>query len=75
MDSKGGQATEYRSEPFAASADGRYVAFTSASPNLTPDDTNNTWDVLVRDRRIGTRAASASPLRDLRATAPATATP
>ncbi|WP_165942735.1 PD40 domain-containing protein [Micromonospora sp. KC721] len=54
MDSKGGQATEYRSEPFAASADGRYVAFTSASPNLMPDDTNNTWDVLVRDRRTGT---------------------
>ncbi|TDB70388.1 hypothetical protein E1182_27440 [Micromonospora sp. KC721] len=54
VDSKGGQATEYRSEPFAASADGRYVAFTSASPNLMPDDTNNTWDVLVRDRRTGT---------------------
>ncbi|TDC43527.1 hypothetical protein E1166_03615 [Micromonospora sp. KC213] len=54
MDSKGGQATEYRSEPFAASADGRYVAFASASPNLVPDDTNNTWDVLVRDRRTGT---------------------
>ncbi|GIJ22413.1 hypothetical protein Vlu01_30370 [Micromonospora lutea] len=54
VDSKGGQAVEYRSEPFATSADGRYVAFTSAAPNLTPDDTNNTWDVLVRDRRTGT---------------------
>ncbi|WBB81121.1 hypothetical protein O7606_07005 [Micromonospora sp. WMMD882] len=53
LDSAGGQATEYRSEPFAASADGRYVAFTSAAPNLVPDDTNGTWDVLVRDRRTG----------------------
>jgi len=54
VDSNGGQAAEYRSEPFAASADGRYVAFTSAAPNLAPDDTNNTWDVLVRDRQAGT---------------------
>ncbi|MEH1124038.1 TolB family protein [Micromonospora sp. CPCC 206061] len=54
VDSSGGQATEYRSEPFAASADGRYVAFTTAAPNLVPGDTNNTWDVLVRDRRTGT---------------------
>ncbi|MCW6007262.1 hypothetical protein K1W54_22350 [Micromonospora sp. CPCC 205371] len=54
VDSSGGQATEYRSHPFAASADGRYVAFTTAAPNLVPGDTNNTWDVLVRDRRTGT---------------------
>ena len=54
VDTNGGQATEYRSEPFAVSADGRYVVFTTAAPNLVPDDTNNTWDVLVRDRRTGT---------------------
>jgi len=54
VDSMGGQAVEFRSEPFAASADGRYVAFTSAAPNLAPDDTNTTWDVLVHDRRTGT---------------------
>jgi TolB protein len=54
VDSGGGQATEYRSHPFAASADGRYVAFTTAAPNLVPGDTNDTWDVLVRDRRTGT---------------------
>ena len=54
VDSNGGQASEYRSEPFAASADGRYVAFTTAAPNLVPGDTNDTWDVLVRDRRTGT---------------------
>lgn len=54
VDSRGGQAVEYRSEPFGVSADGRYVAFTSAAPNLAPGDTNNTWDVLIRDRRTGT---------------------
>jgi Tol biopolymer transport system component len=53
VDSNGGQAAEYRSEPFAASPDGRYVAFTSAAPNLAPNDTNDTWDVLVNDRRTG----------------------
>lgn len=54
VDSEGGQAAESRSEPFGASADGRYVAFTSAAPNLASDDTNDTWDVWVRDRRTGT---------------------
>ncbi|WP_341719596.1 hypothetical protein QQG74_07685 [Micromonospora sp. FIMYZ51] len=54
VDSTGGQAVEYRSEPFGVSADGQYVAFTSAAPNLTPGDTNETWDVLIRDRRTGT---------------------
>jgi Tol biopolymer transport system component len=34
----------------AISADGRYVAFTSAAPNLVPDDTNATADVFVWDR-------------------------
>ena len=36
------------------SADGRYVAFTSFASNLVPDDTNDTWDVFVRDRQAGT---------------------
>ncbi|MEU1886250.1 hypothetical protein [Micromonospora sp. WMMD987] len=56
VDSVGGQAVEYRSEPFGMSADGRYVSFTSAAPNLAPDDTNDTWDVFVHDRRTGTTA-------------------
>jgi len=37
-------------EPPAISADGRYVAFSSAASNLVPDDTNGWWDVFVRDR-------------------------
>jgi TolB protein len=48
------QATEFRSEAFSVSGDGRYVAFTSAAPNLVAGDTNETWDVFVRDRLAGT---------------------
>ena len=33
------------------SADGRYVAFSSAAPNLVPQDTDDRTDVFVRDRR------------------------
>ena len=36
------------------SADGRYVAFSSRSPNLVPDDSNGTDDVFVRDRHART---------------------
>jgi hypothetical protein len=32
------------------SADGRQVAFLSSSSNLVPGDSNNDWDVFVRDR-------------------------
>lgn len=38
----------------AISADGRYVAFTSPSSNLVPDDTNGAMDVFVRDLAAGT---------------------
>jgi Tol biopolymer transport system component len=38
----------------AASADGRYLAFTSDADNLVPNDTNGFRDVLVRDRVAGT---------------------
>lgn len=37
----------------AISADGRFVAFRSAAPNLVPDDTNDEIDVFVRDRLAG----------------------
>ena len=37
----------------ALSADGRYVAFDSGAGNLTPDDTNQTYDVFVRDVVVG----------------------
>lgn len=45
----------------AMSADGRYVAFASAAP-LAPDDTNNAFDVYVRDRvaQTTTRVSVAS---------------
>lgn len=36
------------------SANGRYVAFVSSAPNLVPGDTNDTWDVFVRDLWTGT---------------------
>lgn len=34
--------------------DGRYVAFLSLASNLVADDTNNWFDVFVRDRQTGT---------------------
>jgi Tol biopolymer transport system component len=36
------------------SDDGRLVAFTSPATNLVPGDTNEVWDVFVRDLRDGT---------------------
>src|SRR5205807_4348450 len=36
------------------SGDGRYVAFESAASDLVSGDTNNTWDVFVRDLVAGT---------------------
>jgi len=38
----------------AVSSDGRYVAFASLASNLVPGDTNESWDVFVRDRTAGT---------------------
>jgi Tol biopolymer transport system component len=35
------------------SGDGRFVAFTSYSPGIVPDDTNQQWDVFVHDRTTG----------------------
>jgi Tol biopolymer transport system component len=37
----------------AISGDGRYVAFTSAAPDLVAGDTNGAYDVFVRDRAAG----------------------
>jgi Tol biopolymer transport system component len=36
------------------SANGRYVAFASLATNLIAADTNNTWDIFVRDRELNT---------------------
>ncbi len=38
----------------AISDDGRYVVFTSLANNLVPADTNNTDDVFLHDRTLGT---------------------
>ena len=38
------------------SADGRYVAFSTLASNLATGDTNNSYDVFVRDRAKGTTA-------------------
>jgi TolB protein len=47
----GAQATEYRSEVAAMTPGARYIVFTSAAPNLAGGDTNETWDVFLRDRQ------------------------
>jgi Tol biopolymer transport system component len=48
----GGQGDGYSAGP-SLSADGRYLAFTSAATNLVPGDTNFRSDVFVRDLRYG----------------------
>jgi Tol biopolymer transport system component len=59
--STGGEADGDSYGP-SISADGRYVAFTSAASNLTPGDGNDDLDIFVRDR-VGhsTLLASAGP--------------
>jgi Tol biopolymer transport system component len=49
----GGQGVESSVTP-QISANGRYVAFFSTASNLVPGDTNDDWDVFVRDRQAGT---------------------
>ncbi|MFF1715212.1 TolB family protein [Streptomyces sp. NPDC058268] len=48
----GAQGNAASTQP-AISADGRYVAFVSASRNLVANDTNGTPDAFVRDLRTG----------------------
>ena len=50
VDSQGnqGNGTSVRA---SMSSDGRYTAFSSKAGNLVPGDTNNLWDVFVRDRQ------------------------
>ncbi|MEV7192522.1 hypothetical protein AB0N81_12080 [Streptomyces sp. NPDC093510] len=50
---QGAQGNAASTSP-ALSADGRYVAFVSASRNLVANDTNGTPDAFVRDLRTGT---------------------
>jgi len=51
--SSGGQQANAGSGDPAVSADGRFVAFSSAASNLVANDTNNQSDVFVRDRVAG----------------------
>jgi Tol biopolymer transport system component len=51
--SAGVQADVFSYGP-SLSADGRYVVFFSGATNLVPGDTNNVYDVFVRDRQTGT---------------------
>jgi Tol biopolymer transport system component len=53
IDSIGTQG-DFGSRNPSISADGRYVAFESLATNLVPGDTNDTWDVFVRDTLKGT---------------------
>ena len=45
-----GSEGNYHSNSPSLSADGRYVAFASGASNLVAGDTNNTYDIFVRDR-------------------------
>lgn len=51
--SDGSEAAGQSATP-ALSADGRFVAFASAAPNLVPGDANGRFDVFVHDRMDGT---------------------
>src|SRR5207248_10419230 len=48
----GGEA-DYFSQTPSISVDGRYIAFSSIATNLIPNDTNNVFDVFVKDRLTG----------------------
>jgi len=52
--SSGETQANRRSAYPSISADGRYVAFLSKASDLVANDTNDEWDVFVRDRRQGT---------------------
>ncbi len=51
---QGNSASGGESAFLSMSNDGRYAAFASAAGNLVPEDTNNNWDIFVRDRVAGT---------------------
>jgi hypothetical protein len=46
----GSSGMEYESYSSSISDDGRYVVFASEATNLVANDTNNQWDVFLRDR-------------------------
>jgi hypothetical protein len=48
----GSSGMEYESYSSSISADGRFVVFASEATNLVNGDTNNQWDVFLRDRDV-----------------------
>jgi Tol biopolymer transport system component len=52
--SSAGQQGDRDSFAAAISANGRYVLMNSQARNLVPGDTNDSWDVFLRDRTSGT---------------------
>ena len=53
VDSSGAEAN-FASDGPSISADGRFVAFVSGASNLVAGDSNNAYDIFVRDRSSGT---------------------
>ena len=45
-----GESQNKLASGLSISADGRFIAFGSSADNLVPGDTNETFDVFVRDR-------------------------
>ena len=57
-----GAPAAYSAQQPSISADGRHVAFSSESDNLTPDDTDaGFWDVFVRDLQANTTTLVSRP--------------
>jgi TolB protein len=52
-DSAGNQSDSFSNSP-SLSLDGSVISFSSGATNLVPSDTNQCWDVFVRDRTTGT---------------------
>ena len=52
--SSAGTQTNYTSFPLDISGDGRFVLFHSLAPDLVNGDTNNNFDVFLRDRQTST---------------------
>ncbi|MEG4967989.1 calcium-binding protein [Microcoleus sp. B6-A1] len=55
VDSAGNEANKFSSNP-SISGDGRFVTFASTASNLVPGDTNENYDVFVRDTLANTTA-------------------
>ncbi|HET6352247.1 MAG TPA: hypothetical protein VFG89_08975 [Coriobacteriia bacterium] len=49
-----GVEADRRCDDAAISADGRFIVFGTSSTTLVPGDTDNIWDVCLRDRTAGT---------------------